>query len=147
MAASAQWKAGGGLLGRLAQALGINSVPVAGMFGEGWSQGTALAIYWVEGLLVIGFIAVRVILHRRWTKKAGHTSGAVVTTTRRDGKSVTTTRSGTLLSGYLVTAIPFTLAHGLFLAIILFLFLPKEFGPQAGVSLADLKLGLLGVLP
>jgi len=134
------------MLGRLAQALGVNSVPVAGMFGEGWSQGTALAIYWIEGLLVIGFIAVRVILHRRWTKKAGHVSGRVVTTTRRNGKTATRTSSGTLLGGYLVTAIPFTLAHGLFLGIILFLFLPKEFGPQAGVSLADLKLGLLGVL-
>ena len=146
MAASAKWRLGGGLLGRLAQALGVNSVPVAGMFGEGWSQGTALAIYWIEGLLVIGFIAVRVILHRRWTKKAGHTSGSVVTTTRRGGHVQTSTRSGTLLQGYLTTAIPFTLAHGLFLAIILFLFLPKEFGPSAGVSLPDLKLGVIGVL-
>jgi hypothetical protein len=146
MAATAKWRVGGGILGRIAQALGINSVPVAGMFGEGWSQGTALAIYWIEGLLVIGFIAARVILHRRWTRKAGHTSGRVVTTTRRGGRTETKTAPSTLLSGYLVTAIPFTLAHGLFLGLILFLFLPQEFGPQAGVSLADLKLGLLGVL-
>ena len=45
-----------------------------------------------------------------------------------------------------MTALPFTLVHGLFLALILFLFLPKEFGPSAGVSLPALKLGLIGVL-
>ena len=143
---TARWKVGGGLLGRLAQVLGLNSVPVAGIFGEGWSQGTALAIYWIEGLLVIGFIAVRVILHRKWTRKAGHTNSLVTTTMKRGGKTTTTTRSGTLLAGYLATALPFTLVHGLFLALILFLFLPKEFGPQAGVSLADLRIGMIGVL-
>lgn len=143
---TARWKVGGGLLGRLAQVLGLNSVPVAGMFGEGWSQGTALAIYWIEGLFVIALISLRVVLHRRWTKKAGHFQSAVVTTRRGSGPAETKTVPSTLLSGYLTAAIPFTLAHGLFLALILFLFLPKEFGPEAGVSLEHLELGMIGVV-
>jgi hypothetical protein len=143
--ATAKWRVGGGILGRLAQVLGLNSIPVAGMFGEGWSQGTALAVYWIEGLLVIGLISLRVVLHRRWTRKAGHAQQSTITTTI-NGKTTTRTAPSSLLSGYLTAAIPFTLAHGLFLSIILFLFLPKELGQDAAVSFADLKLGLVGVL-
>lgn len=135
----------GGILARLAQVLGLNGVPVAGIFGEGWSQATALAVYWVEGLLVIFFISLRVALHRRWTRKAGHQQQMKITTTKF-GKTVTKTAPSSLLSGYLTAAIPFTLAHGLFLSLILFLFLPQEFGKEAGVSLADLKLGMIGIL-
>ncbi|MBZ0101957.1 MAG: DinB family protein, partial [Thermoanaerobaculia bacterium] len=40
-------------LGRLLQALGVNSIPAAGFFGEGWSIGTTLLLYWVETLVVI----------------------------------------------------------------------------------------------
>lgn len=142
---TARWRVGGGLLGRLAQVLGLNSIPVAGIFGEGWSQGTALAIYWIEGLFVIVLIGLRVSLHRRWTRKAGHARQAVMTM-RINGKTTKTTMPSSLLRGYLSAAIPFTLAHGLFLAIILFVFLPQEFGPEAGVSLADMKLGIVGIL-
>jgi hypothetical protein len=143
--ATAKWRVGGGILGRLAQILGLNSIPVAGMFGEGWSQGTALAVYWIEGLLVILFVALRVVLHRRWTRKAGHMQQVKVTTTS-GRRSETKYVPGSLLSGYLGTAIPFTLVHGLFLSLLLFLFLPREFGPDAGVSLPDLELGMIGVL-
>jgi hypothetical protein len=134
-----------GILGRLAQVLGLNSIPVAGLFGEGWSQGTALAVYWIEGLLVILFVALRVVLHRRWTRKAGHMQQVRVTKTS-GGQSESKYVPGSLLSGYLATALPFTLVHGLFLSLLLFLFLPREFGPDAGVSLPDLKLGTIGVL-
>jgi len=134
----------GGILGRLAQVLGINAVPVAGFFGEGWSQGTALGVYWVESLLVILFIATRIALHRKWTRKVGHyrTSSFGQQT---EGKTHPV-GSGSLLSSYLGVAIPFTLAHGFFLALLLFLFLPQKFPEAGAVSLADLGKGLVGVL-
>ncbi len=134
----------GGVVGRLLQLLGLNSVPVAGFFGAGWSPGTALAVYWVEGLFVILFVSVRIVLHRRFTRKAGHYSAASV---RRHGEAVApkSTRSGSLLSAYLLVIIPFTLVHGLFLALLLFLFLPQEFGAGAGIAPADLRQGTVGV--
>ena len=36
---------------RVLQALGINSVPVLGVFLGGWSTATALLLYWFENLL------------------------------------------------------------------------------------------------
>ncbi len=133
----------GGLLGRLLQVLGLNSIPVAGFLGEGWSPGTALAVYWLEGLFVILFVAIRIALHRRWTRKVGHFR--VMSTGQSSAAGAGAPGSGSFLVGYLGTAIPFTLAHGLFLSLLLFLILPREFGPQAGVALDDLKIGALGV--
>jgi hypothetical protein len=142
--ATARWRMGGSLLARLAQALGINSVPVAGFVGEGWSPGTGLAIYWVEGVLVIAFISLRILLHRKWTRKRGHFRRGNFgndQTVKSSGLG-----SGSLLASYLGVVIPFTFVHGIFLAALLFLFLPKQFGPSAGASLHDLGLGTLGVL-
>jgi len=138
----------GGIFGRLAQLLGLNAVPVAGFFGQGWSPGTALAIYWVEGLLVILFISARILLHRRWTRKRGHFRAPAFSRNHASSVSVETlpVGSGSLLGGYLGVTIPFTLAHGFFLGLLLFLFLPKEFGPEAGVAVADLGKGAVGVL-
>jgi len=135
----------GRILGRLLQVLGLNAVPVAGFFGEGWSPGTALAIYWVESVLVILFVTTRIVLHRRWTRKRGHFRAPSFSKQKQDAPP-SPVGSGSLLSGYLVVAIPFTLVHGIFLALLLFLFLPKEFGADAGVSLVDLGKGTLGVL-
>lgn len=136
----------GRIFGRLAQLLGLNAVPVAGFFGQGWSPGTALAIYWVEGLLVILFVAARILLHRRWTRKRGHFRAPAFSRQRARSVESTPVGSGSLLGGYLAVAIPFTLAHGLFLGLLLFLFLPKEFGAEAGVALADLGKGTVGIL-
>jgi len=139
----------GGFLGKILQVLGLNGVPVAGFLGEGWSSGTALAVYWLEGVLVILFISLRIVLHRRWTKRSGHFRSPTFSRSQsQHGKKPAPEArvgSGSLLHGYLTVAIPFTLVHGLFLGLILFLFLPKEFGPSAGVGLADLKMGLIGV--
>jgi hypothetical protein len=139
----------GGILGRLAQLLGLNAVPVAGFFGQGWSSGTALAIYWVEGLLVIFFVAARIALHRRWTRKVGHYRAPSFTRTSRSqggAEPPTAIGSGSLLGSYLAVAIPFTLAHGFFLGMLLLLFLPQEFGQEAGVALADLGKGTAGIV-
>lgn len=131
-------------LGRLLQALGVNAVPAAGFFGEGWSIGTTLLLYWIETIVVILLVSVRIVLHRRWTRKTGHWNGGVVETFDAKGRSKSRRRA-TLLSGFLGVMIPFTAAHGVFVTLLAFMVLPKEGGASAGVSLADLKVGAVGM--
>lgn len=128
-------------LGRLLQALGVNSVPAAGFFAEGWSVGTTLALYWLETVLIIVLVAARIVLHRRATRKAGHWSVDVETRITTRGR--TTVRQGktTYLVGFLGVMIPFTAAHGLFLGALVFLILPERAGSSATISLSDLEAG------
>lgn len=132
-------------VGRLLQSLGVNSVPAAGYFGDGWSIGTTLALYWLETVLVIFLISARILIHRRLTRKAGHWNVAVTTTTKRGGQTAVSHGRTTHLVSFLMVMIPFTAAHGLFLAVILFAGLPQLTGDSAAPSLADLRLGVLGV--
>lgn len=83
--------------------LGVNSIPVVGVLFGDWSNSTALAVYWLENLIASLLVASRLALHRRW--QAPSPPGARATLARRPGE-------------LLITAIPFTLAHGLFLAFI-----------------------------
>ncbi len=129
-------------LARLGQVLGVNAVPVAGFFGAGWSQASALAVYWIEGALGIAFVAARIALHRHWTRKVGHYRRATFEHQKGEPGAI---GSGSLLGSYLSVAIPFTIVHGLFLAAILFLFLPRRFPDAARLSLADLQKGTFGV--
>jgi len=132
-------------LGRLLQALGVNSIPAAGFLGEGWSIGTTLLLYWIETVVVIVLVSLRIVLHRRWTRKAGHWAAEQTVTTTTGGKRTTRHGKTTLLAGFLGVMIPFTAAHGIFVAAIAFLLLPQEGGEAARVSFADLRLGLLGM--
>lgn len=61
-------------VGRLLQALGVNSVPAVGFLGQGWSIGTTLALYWVETVLVIALVATRIVVHRRRSSPASSAS-------------------------------------------------------------------------
>ena len=124
---------------RLLQILGVNAVPAAGYFGAGWSPGTTLLLYWLESIAMVLLISGRIILHRRATRKRGHYRTSRVSG-KRGGK-------GTLLQSFTAIAVPFNLAHGVFLAAILFLMLPQMMGSDAvRVDLIDLKTGSLGML-
>jgi hypothetical protein len=113
-------------------------VPAGGYFGGGWSPGTTLLLYWIEGILIAGLISVRIVLHRRATRKRGHYRASKTSRTRGSRE--------TLLRSFLGVVIPFTLAHGVFLLPILFLFLPQmEAGKDVGVRLVDLRIGLIGI--
>jgi hypothetical protein len=133
-------------LGRLLQALGVNSVPAAGFFGEGWSIGTTLLLYWIETVVVILLVTLRIVLHRRWTRKAGHFAAAYTVTTGSGSARQTRHGKTTFLAGFLGVMIPFTAAHGIFVAAIAFLMLPQQGGEAAKVSFADLRLGAAGML-
>jgi len=62
-------------IGRLTQLVGLNAVPIAGLMYAGWSDGTALALYWCETLIVMFLVAWRVRIHRELTNKRGHFTG------------------------------------------------------------------------
>lgn len=132
-------------LGRLLQALGVNSIPAAGFFGEGWSIGTTLVLYWIETVVVILLVTLRIVLHRRWTKKAGHWGVDYTTTTGAGSRKQVRHGKTTFLTGFLGVMIPFTAAHGLFVMAIAFLMLPQQGGEAAKVSFEDLKLGAAGM--
>src|SRR3954465_7596846 len=60
------------LLARLFPAIAANAVIIAGFFGNGWSPGTVLALYWLQTLIGIPLTAILMALHRRKTRKLGY---------------------------------------------------------------------------
>jgi hypothetical protein len=132
-------------VGRLLQALGVNSVPAVGFFGQGWSIGTTLALYWVETVLVIVLVAVRIVLHRRLTRKAGHWNVPVETRTTVAGRTSVRHSRTTFLAGFLGIMVPFTAGHGLFLGMLILFVLPDFAGHSEDVSLADAEAGALAM--
>src|SRR4051812_37473517 len=95
----------------------VNAVPLYGIKYLGWSIGTVLLLYWLENLLVALFTCTRIVLHRALTRKSGHwrtgSLGVMV-------NNKPSTRG--LLGEYATMAIVFTLAHGIFVFAIVFLF-------------------------
>lgn len=110
---------------RLAQTLGINSVPIAGVFLGDWSTATTLVVYWSETLLAAVSTAGRIAVHRRLTHKKGHyrdqweksPSGEVA-------HRIPRRRCRIFLSGFLTGSLIFTVGLGLFLALLLATVLP-----------------------
>lgn len=122
---------------RLLQVLGVNSVPALGFFAADWTASTALALYWCENVLVTLLVGLRLWLHRRRTGKRGHWEAEIASSTAaKRGRSIT------FLSGFLTVALVFTAAHGLFLALILFLVIPSEFPDAGGVEAGALLQGM-----
>jgi len=93
--------------------LGINAVPVAGVALGSWNAATALMLYWFENLLIAAFTCVRIAVHRKLTRKRGHWRpgqlGLLV-----NGKP---SQAG-LLGEYATMSFVFTLAHGVFVGMI-----------------------------
>jgi hypothetical protein len=91
-----------------------NGVPLYGVKLLGWSATTVLGLFWLENLLTAIFTCVRIAVHRQLTRKRGHWRpgqlGLLI-----NGKP---SRSG-LLGEYATMAFVFTLAHGVFVGMII----------------------------
>ena len=98
-------------LGRLAQLVGLSTIPLAGVFWRDWSDATALAFYWCETVLVIVFVALRLILHRRRTNKRGHYVETQTLVNDRPVKKGSTTYN----VSFLTTAAAFSFGNLVFL--------------------------------
>jgi hypothetical protein len=111
-------------LTRLAETLGVNSLPVVGVFAGDWSWATALAVYWAENLIATVLIGLRLWLHRRW--RAGAAAPA----------DVRISAPGPFVG----TALAFTAAHGVFLVLVFAMV--TKFWPD----LATLRQALLALI-
>jgi hypothetical protein len=119
--------------------LTVNAVPVAGWFVEGWSAGSTLVVYWFETLAACVFVAARIAAHQRMSPRRGHLSYQAPKSTRPRSQS-------SFLQRFLVTSLVFSAAHGLFLAVILFMLDHNRQGDLAGIDWRSVKLGGLYVL-
>jgi hypothetical protein len=96
-------------------------VPGGGFLLAAWSPATALMLYWIDTLIGACAMGVRIALHRRWTQASGHDRGQLGATmavsTSDEEPSPVVFKS--FLAEFLLTSISFTLAHGVFLAVVL----------------------------
>ncbi len=92
-----------------------NAIPVYGVLRLHWSVANVLALFWIENLLIAVVTCAGIVLHRRATRTLGH---------RRAGQlgDAPSERlgSGSLLHDYASIAVFFTLAHGVFVAVLLY---------------------------
>lgn len=122
--------------------LAAGAVPLWGVLAEDWTDGTGLALYWCETLLVIPLMTIRIGLHRRWTRKQGHGFPLFVPQLEAGEKRVAREfRTGQFLREFVGKSLGFTLVHGIFLAALLFLLLPDQLHGNAVVDLEALRQG------
>jgi len=100
----------------------LNAIPVYGILFAGWSWATALSLYFCEYLLQVLFIASRMVIHRRLTRKRGYRQGDVDIRVAVNGKA-RNFNSNSFLVQFLMVSLGSTLTLGLFLTLFLYLVL------------------------
>ena len=125
------------MLARLLRLFAASGVPGAGVLLAGWSPATALALYWVDNLVGAVTMSVRIALHRHWTGRAGHDRGQIGATYSVGKGAPQSFKS--FLAEFLFTSIAFTIAQGIFLALVLGMLVERP-------DMAAVKQGALGIL-
>jgi hypothetical protein len=123
-------------------ALGLNTVPAVGWFAGEWSAGTMLVLYWLETLIGTLLVALRIVLHRRVVPAQGHWAYEAPKGTERQAGS----HGSTYLTAFLLPALIFTFAHGLFLGVLGLVVFSKQHTPEGSLEAAHLLAGLIGIL-
>ena len=111
---------------RALQILGVNAVPAWGFFDARWSPSSTLVVYWFENIIATLLIAIRVVIHRRVTKKRGYFASK--------------TSYNSFLSSFLASTLIFTAGHGIFIAVIVGIIAKN--GP---VNVLDVEHGIIAV--
>jgi Family of unknown function (DUF6498) len=128
----------------LITALGLNAVPAAGWFLGDWSAGTMLVLYWLETLIGTLLVGIRIAIHRRLRPSKGHWNYQAPQGQQQQGQ---TSNRSTYLSAFLVPALVFTFAHGVFLAALGgMLIANKNLTPEVRIDSHNLLAGLIGIL-
>src|SRR5215213_4052591 len=119
-----------GFLAAILYTLLMNGVPLAAVIYMGQSPAVLLLMYWFETVLMVVTGAIRIVLHRRATEKAGHYVASSVAS-HKDSKPSTVRAAlrgrNDFLKGFLAITVIFTIAHGVFVLLLVFLF--KIAGP------------------
>jgi hypothetical protein len=124
----------------LLTALGLNAVPAAGWFLGDWSAGTTLVVYWLETLIGSLLVGARIVLHRRILPSKGHWDYRAPA-----GHASQNSRPSTYLSAFLIPALVFTFAHGVFLAALGGMMIAKNLTPEAWIDSRSVVAGLIGL--
>lgn len=124
----------------LLTALGLNAIPALGWFIGEWSAGTTLLLYWLETLVGTGLVAARIVIHRRLRPSKGHWDYRAP-----QGQQQSSNQRSTYLIAFLVPALLFTLAHGVFLAVLGMMMILKHHSPEARIDVDSLMAGLAGI--
>jgi hypothetical protein len=114
-----------GFLAALLYALLMNGLPLAAVVYTGGAPAVLLLLYWFETVLMVVTGAVRIVLHRRATRKAGHYIAAAASSSKdANASSVRAALGGEndFLKGFLSITVIFTIAHGVFVLLLVFLF-------------------------
>jgi hypothetical protein len=115
-------------------------LPLAEALYHGRSPGALLYLYWVESFALLILHPIRIFLHQRWTNATGHRfPSSFESNPSKKGvcKKRTISASAspfTYLRGFTAMVAIFTLAHGVFILLLVFLF--KVSGP---VPMNDLR--------
>ena len=97
--------------------IAMNAVPLIGVLFFDWSIGTTLALFWAETLVLGTANVIRIVAHRRATRTRGHERTWQTGSARTlDGP---TTEPGSFLLSYGIVLYPFSIAHGVFLFVVL----------------------------
>lgn len=131
-------------VGALLYSLLINGVPIVEAIVNGRSPAVILVLYWFETVALLATGALRILLHRRATRLTGHYVPMHVTskheTTAADVRREIAGENA-YLSSFLTVTVIFTIAHGVFVALLVFLF--KVGGP---LSLGDVRIAFAWVV-
>jgi hypothetical protein len=122
-------------------ALGLNAVPAAGWFVGEWSAGTMLVLYWLETLIGTLLVAIRIVLHRRVRPTQGHWVYEAPKGAERQAGSL----GSTYLTAFLLPALVFTFAHGLFLGVLGLVVFSKQQTREGSLETNHLVAGLIGI--
>lgn len=101
------------------------------------SPGALLYLYWVESFALLILHPVRIFLHQRWTNATGHRYPSALEADSKDSRKRPQAAKAnaspfTFLKSYMLPVAIFTIAHGVFILLLVFVF--KVTGPVNAVD-------------